>query len=55
LKVGTLVKVKSKYFGDIIGIVVRTWHDDIEQVYDVRNIRSGKLTVAAAYDIEVIS
>mgnify|MGYP003629182666 FL=1 len=56
MNVGDLVKVRRKWGQPrITGIIVRTWHDRVCWVYEVRNVKSGLLTHATEIDMEVIS
>jgi hypothetical protein len=56
MKVGDLVKVRMKWGQPTItGIVCKMWHNRLEWVYEVRNIKSGLLTHATEMDMEVVS
>ena len=62
MQVGDLVKVYDfshvrRKWGQprITGIIVRTWHDRVCWVYEVRNLKSGRFTHAIEQDMEVIS
>ena len=56
MKVGDLVKVRMKWGQPrITGLIIRTWHDRVCWVYEVRNVKSGLATHAGEVDMEVIS
>ena len=56
MNVGDLVKVRMKWGRpSIVGLIVKMWHDRIECVYEVKNIKSGRLTHATEEDMEVIN
>ena len=56
MNVGDLVKVRMKW-GEprITGLIIRTWHDRVCWVYEVQNIKSGRLTHATEEDMEVVN
>ena len=56
MQVGDLVKVKMKYGQpSITGVVCKMWHNRLEWLYEVRNVKNGRLTHATEIDMEVIS
>ena len=56
MKVGDLVKVRLKWGQpSIVGIIVKMWHDRACWVYEVKNVKSGRLTHASEQDMEVIN
>ena len=56
MQVGDLVKVRMKWGQPrITGLIIRTWHDRVCWVYEVRNVKSGLTTHATENDMEVIS
>ena len=56
MKVGDLVKVRMKWGQPrITGLIIRTWHDRVCWVYEVHNVKRGRLTHATEEDMEVIN
>ena len=56
MQVGDLVKVRMKWAQpSVAGVIVKMWHDRMQWVYEVRNIKSGRWTHATEIDMEVIS
>jgi len=56
MKVGDLVQVRMKWGQPrITGLIIRTWHDRVCWVHEVRNVKSGLTTHATENDMEVIS
>ena len=56
MKVGDLVKVRMKWGQPrITGLIIRTWHDRVCWVDEVRNVKSGLTTHATKNDMEIIS
>ena len=56
MKVGDLVKVRMKWGRPpITGLIYKMWHNRLEWVYEVRNIKSGLTTHATEPDMEVVS
>ena len=55
MQVGDLVKVRRKWGQPrITGIIVRTWHDRVCWVYEVRNLKSGRWTHVTGFDVEEV-
>ena len=56
MNVGDLVKVRMKWGQlPITGLIVKMWHNRLEWIYEVRNVKSGRLTHATEQDMEVIN
>ena len=56
MQVGDLVKVRLKWGQpSIVGLIVKMWHNRLEWIYEVRNVKSGLLTHATEMDLEVIN
>jgi len=56
MKVGDLVKVRLKWGQPFItGLICKMWHNRVEWIYEVRNIKNGRLTHASVADMEVVS
>ena len=56
MNVGDLVKVRLKWGQpSIVGLIVKMWHNRLEWIYEVQNVKSGRFTHATEQDMEVIS